>query len=102
MRGADALIAALEAHGADTVFGVPGGAALPLYDALAGSSIRHVLMRHEAAAGHAAEGWARVPGRPGVALATSGPPADRGRRRVHGLGAGRLRLRAGRHAPARD
>src|SRR3954451_11044527 len=73
MRGADALIAALEAHGADTVFGVPGGAALPLYDALAGSSIRHVLMRHEAAAGPAAAGWARVTGRPGVALATSGP-----------------------------
>ena len=76
MRGADALIAALEAHGADTVFGVPGGAALPLYDALAASGrIRHVLTRHEAAAGHAAEGWARVTGRPGVALATSGPGA---------------------------
>src|SRR4051794_21490024 len=75
MRGADALIAALEAHGADTVFGVPGGAALPLYDALSGSSIRHVLMRHEAAAGHAAEGWARVTGRPGVAIGTSGPGA---------------------------
>jgi acetolactate synthase-1/2/3 large subunit len=75
MRGADALIATLERHGADTVFGVPGGAALPLYDALAQSSIRHVLMRHEAAAGHAAEGWARVTGRPGVALATSGPGA---------------------------
>ena len=50
MRGADALIAALERHGADTVFGVPGGAALPLYDALASSGIRHVLTRHEAAA----------------------------------------------------
>ncbi|MEA2167503.1 MAG: acetolactate synthase large subunit [Solirubrobacteraceae bacterium] len=75
MRGADALIAALERQGIDTVFGVPGGAALPLYDALAGSSIRHVLTRHEAAAGHAAEGWARVTGRPGVAFATSGPGA---------------------------
>jgi acetolactate synthase-1/2/3 large subunit len=75
MRGADALIRALEARGVDTVFGVPGGAVLPIYDALAASSIRHVLMRHEAAAGHAAEAWARVTGRPGVALATSGPGA---------------------------
>ncbi len=72
MRAADALIAALERHGVDTVFGIPGGAALPLYDALATSSIRHVLTRHEAAAGHAAEGWARATGRPGVAIATSG------------------------------
>ena len=75
MRAADALIEAMAAGGVDTVFGVPGGAALPLYDALAGGRIRHVLTRHEAAAGHAAEGWARVSGRPGVALATSGPGA---------------------------
>ena len=75
MRAADALIEAVAGHGIDTVFGVPGGAALPLYDALAASRIRHVLTRHEAAAGHAAEGWARVTGRPGVALATSGPGA---------------------------
>lgn len=75
MRAADALITAIERHGVDTVFGIPGGAALPLYDALATSSVRHVLTRHEAAAGHAAEGWARVTGRPGVALATSGPGA---------------------------
>lgn len=73
MRAADALIQAVADRGVDTVFGVPGGAALPLYDALAASPIRHVLTRHEAAAGHAAEGWARVRGRPGVALATSGP-----------------------------
>ncbi len=73
MRAADALIEAVADRGVDTVFGVPGGAALPLYDALATSPIRHVLTRHEAAAGHAAEGWARVTGRPGVALATSGP-----------------------------
>lgn len=73
MRGADALIAAIEARGVETIFGVPGGAVLPIYDALAAGSIRHVLMRHEAAAGHAAEAWARVTGRPGVALATSGP-----------------------------
>ena len=75
MRGADALIAALEAGGVDTVFGMPGGANLPLYDALLDSGIRHVLMRHEAGAGHAAEGYARATGRVGVAFATSGPGA---------------------------
>jgi acetolactate synthase I/II/III large subunit len=75
VRAADALIEAIWDRGIDTVFGVPGGAALPLYDALAASPIRHILARHEAAAGHAAEGWARVTGRPGVALATSGPGA---------------------------
>jgi acetolactate synthase-1/2/3 large subunit len=75
MRAADALIAALRAGGVDTVFGMPGGATLPLYDALLDSDIRHVLMRHEAAAGHAAEGYARATGRPGVAFATSGPGA---------------------------
>jgi len=75
VRAADALIEAIADSGTDTVFGVPGGAALPLYDALAASRIRHILTRHEAAAGHAAEGWARVTGRPGVALATSGPGA---------------------------
>ena len=75
MHAADALIEAVADSGIDTVFGVPGGAALPLYDALAASRIRHILTRHEAAAGHAAEGWARVTGRPGVALSTSGPGA---------------------------
>jgi acetolactate synthase-1/2/3 large subunit len=75
MRGADALIAALQAEGVDTVFGMPGGANLPLYDALLDSGLRHVLMRHEAGAGHAAEGYARATGRVGVALATSGPGA---------------------------
>ena len=75
MRGADALIAALEAAGVDTVFGMPGGANLPLYDALLDSGLRHVLMRHEAGAGHAAEGYARATGRVGVAFATSGPGA---------------------------
>jgi acetolactate synthase I/II/III large subunit len=75
MRGADALIAALEGAGVDTVFGMPGGANLPLYDALLDSGIRHVLMRHEAGAGHAAEGYARATGLVGVAFATSGPGA---------------------------
>src|SRR3954464_1570107 len=75
MRGADALIAALGRAGVETVFGMPGGASLPLYDALLDSPIRHVLMRHEAGAGHAAEGYARATGRVGVAFATSGPGA---------------------------
>jgi acetolactate synthase-1/2/3 large subunit len=75
MRGADALIRALARAGVDTVFGIPGGACLPIYDALHDSPIRHVLMRHEAAAGHAAEGYARSTGRVGVAIATSGPGA---------------------------
>src|SRR3954452_20100974 len=75
MRGADALVRALARAGVDTVFGIPGGACLPVYDALYDSSIRHVLMRHEAAAGHAAEGYARAGGKVGVAIATSGPGA---------------------------
>src|SRR4051794_22845947 len=75
MRGPDALIGALERAGVDTIFGIPGGACLPVYDAVHDSLIRHVLMRHEAAAGHAAEGYARACGRVGVALATSGPGA---------------------------
>jgi acetolactate synthase-1/2/3 large subunit len=75
MRGADALIRALERAGVETVFGIPGGACLPVYDALHESSIRHVLMRHEAAAGHAAEGYARASGSIGVAIGTSGPGA---------------------------
>ena len=75
MRGADALTKALQREGVDTVFGIPGGANLPIYDALADSPIRHVLMRHEAGAGHAAQGYARATGRVGVAFATSGPGA---------------------------
>src|SRR3954469_5713996 len=75
MRGADALVRALERAGVQTVFGIPGGACLPIYDALHASEIRHVLMRHEAAAGHAAEGYARATGEPGVAIGTSGPGA---------------------------
>lgn len=75
MRGADALTEALLREGVDTVFGIPGGASLPLYDALLDSPIRHVLTRHEAGAGHAAQGYARATGRVGVAFATSGPGA---------------------------
>ncbi|HST43432.1 MAG TPA: biosynthetic-type acetolactate synthase large subunit [Conexibacter sp.] len=75
MRGADALTTALLREGVETVFGIPGGANLPIYDALVDSPIRHVLMRHEAGAGHAAQGYARATGRVGVAFATSGPGA---------------------------
>ncbi|WP_337918585.1 acetolactate synthase large subunit [Actinopolymorpha pittospori] len=76
MTGAQSLIKSLEAAGVDTVFGIPGGAILPAYDPLLDSrKIRHVLVRHEQGAGHAAEGYALATGRPGVCMATSGPGA---------------------------
>src|SRR5690606_9349874 len=75
MSGAQALVAQLQAEGVDVVFGIPGGAVLPLYDALYGAPLRHVLVRHEQAAALAADGYARVTGRPGVCIATSGPGA---------------------------
>ena len=74
MLGSDAILRSLEAEGVDVVFGIPGGAILPLYDGFArGTTVRHVLARHEQGAGHMAEGYARASGRVGVALATSGP-----------------------------
>uniref|UniRef100_A0AAU2VIH7 Acetolactate synthase n=1 Tax=Streptomyces sp. NBC_00003 TaxID=2903608 RepID=A0AAU2VIH7_9ACTN len=74
--GAGALLDALERAGVDTVFGLPGGAILPAYDVLLRSAtVRHVLVRHEQGAGHAAEGYARATGRVGVCIATSGPGA---------------------------
>ncbi len=73
--GARLLIDALERMGADTIFGYPGGAIMPVYDALTGSGIRHILVRHEQSAAFAADAWARVTGRPGVCMATSGPGA---------------------------
>lgn len=75
MNGAQSMIAALEAVGVEVVFGVPGGAILPAYDALHDSSVRHVLVRHEQGAGHAAEGYALATGHVGVCMATSGPGA---------------------------
>jgi acetolactate synthase-1/2/3 large subunit len=76
MVGADAILRSLEAEGVDVMFGIPGGAILPTYDAIArGTTVRHVLARHELGAGHMAEGYARASGRPGVAIATSGPGA---------------------------
>jgi len=76
MNGADALLRSLEAEGVEVVFGIPGGAILPTYDAFArGTTVRHVLARHEQGAGHMAQGYARASGRVGVAIATSGPGA---------------------------
>jgi acetolactate synthase-1/2/3 large subunit len=75
VRAVDAIIECLKAEGVDTVFGIPGGANLPTYDALYDGGVRHVLCRHEQGAGHAAEGYAKASGRVGVALATSGPGA---------------------------
>ena len=76
MLAADAILRALEAEGVDVAFGIPGGAILPTYDAFArGTTVRHVLARHEQGAGHMAEGYARATGRVGVAIATSGPGA---------------------------
>ena len=75
MRAVDALMECLKAEGVDVVFGLPGGANLPTYDAFVGGSIRHILVRHEAGGGHAAEGYAKASGRVGVAFATSGPGA---------------------------
>jgi acetolactate synthase-1/2/3 large subunit len=76
MSGADIIVQALADLGVDTVFGYPGGAVLPIYDALFNHpSIKHILVRHEQAATHAAEGYARSTGKPGVVLVTSGPGA---------------------------
>ncbi|HET6509671.1 MAG TPA: biosynthetic-type acetolactate synthase large subunit [Baekduia sp.] len=76
LRGADIVLRTLEEVGVEVCFGMPGGAILPIYDALArGTTLRHVLVRHEQGAGHMAQGYARASGRPGVVLATSGPGA---------------------------
>ncbi|UED86818.1 acetolactate synthase large subunit [Streptomyces profundus] len=76
VTGAQSLIRSLEAVGADTVFGIPGGAILPAYDPLMDStSVRHILVRHEQGAGHAATGYAQATGKVGVCMATSGPGA---------------------------
>ncbi|MEM2910430.1 MAG: biosynthetic-type acetolactate synthase large subunit [Nitrososphaerota archaeon] len=75
VRAANALVKAMESKGVDVVFGIPGGATLPFYDALYDSNVRTILMRHEQQAAHAADGYARVKGRPGIVTATSGPGA---------------------------
>ena len=75
ITGAQALIRSLEMEGVEVMFGLPGGAILPVYDPLIDSSIRHILVRHEQGAGHMASGYAHATGRPGVAMVTSGPAA---------------------------
>jgi acetolactate synthase-1/2/3 large subunit len=75
LTGAQALIKSLEREGVDTIFGLPGGAILPVYDPILDSPIRHILVRHEQGAGHMAEGYALATGKPGVAMVTSGPGA---------------------------
>ena len=75
MTGATSLVKSLEAANVDVMFGIPGGAILPAYDPIYDSTIRHILVRHEQGAGHAATGYAQVTGRAGVCIATSGPGA---------------------------
>ncbi|MEM1543410.1 MAG: biosynthetic-type acetolactate synthase large subunit [Candidatus Bathyarchaeia archaeon] len=75
MSGARALVEALKREGVEVIFGIPGGAILPVYDVLYDSDIKHILMRHEQCAAHAADGYARASGRVGVCMATSGPGA---------------------------
>jgi len=75
LKGADILIHCLQKEGVEVVFGYPGGAVLPIYDSLYDSSIKHILVRHEQGAAHAADGYARASGKVGVCIATSGPGA---------------------------
>jgi acetolactate synthase-1/2/3 large subunit len=75
MRAVDAVMECLKAEGVDVVFGLPGGANLPTYDAFVTGGLRHILVRHEAGGGHAAEGYAKATGKVGVSFATSGPGA---------------------------
>ena len=75
MNGSQAIVKVLEKEGVDTIFGYPGGTALPLYDALYDADIKHVLARHEQGAAHAADGYARSTGKVGVCVSTSGPGA---------------------------
>ena len=73
MNGAQMVVKALELEGVRCVFGIPGGSVIPLYDALYDAPFPHILVRHEQAAAHAADGYARVTGEPGVCICTSGP-----------------------------
>ena len=75
LTGAQALVKSLEMQEVEVIFGLPGGAILPVYDPIIDSPIRHILVRHEQGAGHMAEGYAQATGRPGVAMVTSGPGA---------------------------
>ena len=81
LNGSEMIIRSLTTLGVEVIFGYPGGAVLPIYDALfKQNNIRHILVRHEQAATHAADGYARATGKPGVVLVTSGPGATSRRR----------------------
>ena len=99
MRAVDAIMECLKAEGVEHVFGIPGGANLPTYDALYDAGIRHIQCRHEQGAGHMAEGYAMATGQVGVCLATSGPgrhqPGHADHRRHDGLRAHGRHHRAG-------
>ena len=101
MRAADALCEALKAEGVEHVFGIPGGANLPVYDALYDADLTHIQARHEQGAGHAAEGYAKASGRVGRRARHLGARRDQprhaDRRRDDGLGADRLHHRPGAH-----
>ncbi|MGZ7069831.1 MAG: thiamine pyrophosphate-binding protein, partial [Methanobacterium sp.] len=75
MKGGEALIKSLADQGVDVAFGYPGGVLLPLYDVIYDSDLRHILVRHEQCAAHAADGYARASGKVGVCIGTSGPGA---------------------------
>ena len=78
LTGAEIVFKALNEHGVEYIFGYPGGAVLPLYDQISKQKkIKHILVRHEQGAGHAAEGYARSSGKTGIALVTSGPGATK-------------------------
>ena len=101
LTGAQALIKSLEMEQTEVIFGLPGGCILPAYDPLLDSSIRHILVRHEQGAGHMAEGYAHVTGRPGVAHGHERPGRhEHGHaavRRLHGLDPDGVHHRAGAH-----
>ena len=106
MNGAQMIIRALHDHGVDHIFGYPGGAILPVYDSLFGDNrVNHILVRHEQAAVHAAEGYARSTGKVGCALVTSGPGSyqlrHRFNRRADGFRTCDLFQRTSTHAPDR-
>ena len=105
LDGGQALIKSLEMEGVETIFGLPGGAILPVYDPIIDSPIRHILVRHEQGAGHMAEGFAHATGRPGRGhgdqRARRHQHRDAAVRRLHGLGPDGGHHRAGGHLVAR-
>ena len=104
LTGADILVRCLKDEGVKYIFGYPGGAALHIYDALyKQDDVRHILVRHEQGASHAADGYARVTGQPGVVLVTSGPGVTNTitgiATRVHGFHSDGRDFRPGSHSP---